>query len=304
MVSIPVTGPLQAFKTGDGGGVGVAPASTGPPVPLQLRDVRYAYAGSNSWALNGVSLELAAGRVLGLVGPNEAGKSTLCLVAAGLAPAAIGGRLEGSVSLGGRHTSSAVPHELAQRAGLLLQNPVTQLSATSPTVYEEVAFGPRNLGLPLDEVATRVEDALAALRIEGLGPRDPMHLSGGQAQLVALASVIALRPPVLVLDEPTSQLDPAGTRLVGTALAGLAGATGTAILVVEHKTWLLSDLADEIALMSGGRIIFRGPSAAMLEDELLADLGVEPPPVVRLRRSLVERGLAPEPSLLAGEGAS
>ena len=299
-----MTGSPQPRKTGDSGGAGVAPASAGPPVALQLRDVRYAYAGSENWALDGVSLELTAGRVLGLVGPNEAGKSTLCLVAAGLAPAAIGGRLEGSVALGGRDTSSALPHELAQRAGLLLQNPVTQLSGTSPTVYEEVAFGPRNLGLPLDEVATRVEDALAALRIEGLGPRDPMHLSGGQAQLVALASVIALRPPVLVLDEPTSQLDPAGTRLVGKALAGLAGATGTAILVVEHKTWLLSDLADEIALMSGGRIIFRGATAAMLDDERLADLGVEPPPVVRLRRSLVERGLTPEPSLLAGEGQS
>jgi energy-coupling factor transporter ATP-binding protein EcfA2 len=131
-----------------------------------------------------------------------------------------------------------------------------------------------------------------------------MRLSGGQAQLVALASVIALRPPILVLDEPTSQLDPAGTRLVGEALAGLAAATGTAILVVEHKTWLLSDLADEIALMSGGRIVFRGPTAAMLDDERLTDLGVEPPPAVRLRRSLVERGLALDPSLLAGEGSS
>jgi energy-coupling factor transporter ATP-binding protein EcfA2 len=88
------------------------------------------------------------------------------------------------------------------------------------------------------------------------------------------------------------------------ALAGLAGATGTAILVVEHKTWLLGDLADEIALMSGGRIVFRGPTAAMLDDERLADLGVEPPPVVRLRRLLVERGLALEPSLFAGEGSS
>lgn len=299
-----MTGPPGALEIGDSGGLGVVPASTVPPVPLQLRDVRYTYAGSRSCALNGVSLELGAGRVLGVVGPNEAGKSTLCLVAAGLAPAAIGGRLEGLVALGGRDTSSAAPHELAQRAGLLLQNPVTQLSATSQTVYEEVAFGPRNLGLPVGEVATRVEDALAALRIDALAPRDPMHLSGGQAQLVALASVIALRPPVLILDEPTGQLDPAGTRLVGSALAGLAEATGTAILVVEHKTWLLRDLADEIALMSGGRIVFRGPTVAMLDDERLADSGVEPPPIVRLRRSLVERGLVLDASLIASERPS
>ncbi len=255
-------------------------------------------------ALDGVSLELAAGRVLGVVGPNEAGKSTLCLVAAGLAPAAIGGRLEGQVTLNGRETSSAAPYELAQRAGILFQNSVTQLSGTAPTVYEEVAFGPRNLGFSVDEVATQVEDALATLHIDTLGPRDPMHLSGGEAQLVALASVIALGPPVLVLDEPTSQLDPAGTRLVGKALAGLAAGTGTAILVVEHKTWLLSDLADEIVLLYDGRIVDRGPTGALLRGERLANLGVEPPPAVRLWRAAAERGLALDPVLLGDAGAA
>ena len=271
---------------------------------LRLDGARYGYAGTRRWVLDGVSLEVAAGRVLGVVGPNEAGKSTLCLVAAGLAPAAIGGRLEGEVLLGGLSTRAANPHEMAQRAGILFQNPVTQLSATAATVYEEVAFGPRNLGLSVDEIADRVEHALAVLRIEALGPRDPMRLSGGQAQLVALASVVALRPPVLVLDEPTSQLDPAGTRLVGEALAGLAAGTGTAVVVVEHKTWLLADLADECVLIADGRVVVHGATADVLGDDRLVELGVEPPPAVRLRRAATARGLALDPIVLEEAAAA
>ncbi len=271
---------------------------------LRLVDVRYAYAGTQRWVLDGISLRLQAGRVLGVVGPNEAGKSTLCLVAAGLAPAAIAGRLEGEVLLGGVPTAAARPHEMAQRAGILFQNPVTQLSATAATVYEEVGFGPRNLGLSVDEIAGRVESALAALGIEALAPRDPLRLSGGQAQLVALASVIALRPPVLVLDEPTSQLDPAGTRLVGEALAGLAAATGTAILIVEHKTALLADLADEVVVIAGGKAVIRGHTAEVLADDRLVELGVEPPPAVRLGRAAAARGVHLDAGILAEVAAS
>jgi energy-coupling factor transport system ATP-binding protein len=275
----------------------MTPASP-PAAALRLEAVRYAYAGTRRWVLDGVDLEIAGGRVMGVIGANEAGKSTLCLVAAGLAPAAIGGRLEGEVRIGGLLTATADPHEVAQRAGILFQNPITQLSATAPTVYEEVAFGPRNLGLPVGEIADRVENALATLRIEALAPRDPMRLSGGQAQLVALAAVVALRPPVLVLDEPTSQLDPGGTRLVGETLAGLAADTGIAILVVEHKTSLLADLADECALVADGRIVVVGPAAEVLADDRLVELGVEPPPAVRLRRAATTRGIAIEASLL------
>ena len=274
-------------------------AAAADDVVLRLDGVRYAYAGTRRWVLDGINLRLRAGRALGIVGPNESGKSTLCLVAAGLAPAAIAGRLEGEVLLGGLPTASAKPHEVAQRAGILFQNPATQLSATAATVWEEVAFGPRNLGLAIDQIADRVEAALATLRIEALAPRDPMRLSGGQAQLVALASVIALRPPVLVLDEPTSQLDPAGTHLVGEALAGLATGTGTAILIVEHKTALLADLADEVALVADGRVVTLGLTGDVLADPRLVELGVEPPPAVRLQRAAAALGVRLDPGIVA-----
>lgn len=265
--------------------------SSNPSRGLSLANVGYRYAGASASVLDGVSLEVPSGEVVGLVGPNDAGKSTLCLVAAGLAPGSIGGQLVGSVRLDGRDTRELKPYEAAQRCGILFQNPVTQLSGTASTVFEEVAFGPRNLGLEVAEIVTRVEAALATLRIAGLVARDPHRLSGGEAQLVALASVLAMQPGVLVLDEPTSQLDPAGTRLVGEALARLAADTGTAILIVEHKTSLLARLADRVALLDGGRIVEQGSAAAVLGSEALAAHGVRPPERVATRQAIAAAGL-------------
>ena len=257
---------------------------------LRLASVGYAYAGTAKPVLNDIDLEVEPGRVVAVVGPNEAGKSTLCLVAAGLAPASIGGRLTGSVLLGGAETATLKPFEAAQSCGILFQNPATQLSGTTATVWEEIAFGPRNLGLPLDDVVGRVESAMAALGIAALADRDPTRLSGGQAQLVALAAVVALGPSVLVLDEPTSQLDPAGTRFVGDALARLATEAGTAILLVEHKTALVARIADEAVLLVGGRIEGRGPARALLADPTIEEHGVEPPPSVRIERAAAAAG--------------
>ena len=192
---------------------------------LSLRSVTYRYAGSSRRVLRSLDLSIERGEVLGVVGANDAGKSTLCLVAAGLAPTTIGGRLDGEVAIDGAPSAGARPHELAQRCGVLFQNPVTQLSGTTSTVWEEIAFGPRNLGLALEAIVERVAWALSLLNIDVLAPRDPARLSGGQAQLVALAAVLAMRPSYLVLDEPTSQLDPHGTELAGEALGRLAASS-------------------------------------------------------------------------------
>ena len=264
-----------------------APVSPG----LVLAGASYRYAGAAGPSLRGVSLTLAPGRVVGVVGPNESGKSTLCLVAAGLAPGVIGGRLDGSVRIDGVETSALRPHELAQRCGLLFQNPATQLSGTTATVFEEVAFGPSNLGLPARDVVERVWQALRAAGVEDLAPRDPARLSGGQGQLVALASVLALRPRYLVLDEPTSELDPAGTRLVAAALARTARETGAGILLVEHKTDVLAEIADEVVVLEGGAVALAGSVAVVLADPRLVELGVEPPASVRLERAVRSAGI-------------
>lgn len=259
---------------------------------LILSDVRYRYAGATGHALDGADVTVRPGEVVGVVGPNDAGKSTLCLVAAGLAPGTIGGTLEGSVTVDGAETRDQKPHQHAQQTGVLFQNPATQLSGTTRSVWEEVAFGPRNLGLPLGEVVARTDAALEALRITQLGERDPGRLSGGQAQLVALASVMALGPRYLVLDEPTSQLDPRGTWLVGDALAQIASAGNTGILLVEHKTDLLARLAARLVILDGGRTVRSGAAAALLADPSLRSHGVEPPSAVRLRGELAAAGLS------------
>jgi energy-coupling factor transporter ATP-binding protein EcfA2 len=258
---------------------------------LRLEAVQYGYAGGGGPVLDGIDLVLEPGRVLGIVGANDSGKSTLCLVAAGIAPATIGGRLEGRVTIDDMDTKAARPHEVAQRAGILFQNANTQLSGIAPTVWEEVAFGPRNLSLPLDEVIARVEAALDALGIAELAPRDPQRLSGGQAQLVALAAVLALRPAYLVLDEPTSQLDPEGTHLVGDALARTTERTGAGILIVEHKADLLELLAEDVAVLDRGRISLRGPGRDILADPAIEALGVSAPSRVRLQRAAQRAGV-------------
>lgn len=268
---------------------------------LVLDGVTYRYAGSARPALDGIDLSIGPGEVVGVVGANEAGKSTMCLVAAGLAPATIGGRLEGRAMIDELVTTEARPHELAQRCGVLFQNPVTQLSGTAPTVWEEVAFGPRNLGLALELIVERVDAALRALAIADLAPRDPRRLSGGQAQLVALASMVAMRPAYLVLDEPTSQLDPLGTKLVGAALVDLIADTETGILLVEHKTDLLSEVAQRVVVLAAGRIVAMGHAADILADPRLADWGVEAPSAIRIGRAATEAGVTlPDPASWAG----
>lgn len=258
---------------------------------IGLDGVRYQYAGARTWALDGVDLSVEAGEILGVIGPNDAGKSTVCLVAAGLAPAVTGGRLEGAVWLVDAPTAGLPAHEAARRCGFLFQNPLAQLSGTAATVWEEIAFGPRNVGLDRGLIAERVGAALGLLRIDHLAARDPGKLSGGQAQLVAMASVLALAPRALVLDEPTSQLDPEGTRLVGEAIRRIADETGSAVLLVEHKTALLDAISDRVAVLSAGRTVTVGPARDVLAGDALVELGIDPPPGVRLRRAATTSGV-------------
>jgi energy-coupling factor transport system ATP-binding protein len=260
---------------------------------LKLSLVSYRYAGTNRLSLRDVNLELADGEVVGVVGANEAGKTTLCLVASGLAPRSIGGTLGGSVLIDGRATADLPMHELAALVGICFQNPYTQLSQVADTVFEEVAFGAMNLGLDRVEVIKRVNAALDAVGIAELGERDPRRLSGGQMQLVAVAGLLAMRPRHLVLDEPTAQLDPEGKALVVAALRRLAAA-GTGLLIAENDTGLLVGLCSRVVVVEKGALAVVGPTTAVLADPRLDAWGVEPPARVRLSRTLAAAGLAAE----------
>jgi len=259
---------------------------------LQLTGVSYRYAGYSTEVLRDVDLRLDDGEIVGLVGPNESGKSTLCLVASGLAPASIGGALRGTLTIDGEPMAGLTTHELAERVVVGFQNPNTQRSGIAATVFEEIALGPMNLGLSVEETVARTRESIGRLRLEPIIRRDPQRLSGGQSQLVAIASLLAMRPRHIILDEPTAQLDPAGTRLVGEALRSLAG-TGTSLLIAEHKTDLLDGLCSRIIAIEGGSIVRDGPTAEVFDDPRLADLGIEPPARARLAQALAGRGLDP-----------
>ena len=263
---------------------------------LRLSGVGYRYAGARSPALLDVDLELSDGVVVGVVGASEAGKTTLCLVASGLAPRTVGGQIRGTVTLDGEDIDGWPMHRISERVAIGFENPTTQLSQVASTVFEEIAFGPMNLGLPANEVVARTWDAMDSLRIEDLAERDPRRLSGGQQQLVAMAGLLAMRPEHLVLDEPTAQLDPAGTRLVADAVAALA-ADGASILIAEQKTDLLAEVADRVVVLGAGRVLLEGPAADVLSDSRLAEAGVAEPSAVRLLRSAESSGL--DPALLA-----
>jgi energy-coupling factor transporter ATP-binding protein EcfA2 len=222
-------------------------------VTLELRGVRYRYAGAGRRSLVDAELALADGEIVGLVGPNEAGKTTLCLVASGFAPVSIGGALTGDVRLDGAPMPAHAPWQLAGRTGLLLAELATQRSGMTASVLEEVAFGPVNLGLEVRETRDRATWAMAVLGIEDLADRRPAALSGGQARLVAIASILAMRPRLLVLDEPVGELDARGRERLVRVLRDIAG-TGTSILVAEHDTAFLADLGARVVAIRGGRV--------------------------------------------------
>jgi energy-coupling factor transporter ATP-binding protein EcfA2 len=223
---------------------------------LELRDISYRYPGSARPAIEGIDLSIADGEIVGLAGANDAGKSTLCLVASGLAPASIGGELSGDVLIDGTSIRGRRPHELAGRTGIVFQDPATQRSGITSSVFEEVAFGPVNLGWSVAASVAATREALRTLGIEDLAERHPARLSGGQAQLEAIASILAMRPRLLVLDEPTAQLDPEATALVIEALRAVAAA-GTSLLVAEHRTDVLAALGTRVVVLESGRVAQR-----------------------------------------------
>ena len=218
---------------------------------LELRAVSYRYAGSKRPAIEALDLSIGPGEIVGLVGPNEAGKTTTCLVASGFAPVSIGGELTGDVLLDGERLAPRAPWELAGRSGLLLD--VAHRTGMTGTVLEEVAFGPINLGLEREETLERATWAMGALGIRDLADRPPAHLSGGQQRLVAIAGILAMGPQVLVLDEPLGELDTdARDRLVAALRTVAAG--GASVLVAEHDLEFLAALGARIVPIRDGRL--------------------------------------------------
>ncbi|MHA1713214.1 MAG: ABC transporter ATP-binding protein, partial [Candidatus Ranarchaeia archaeon] len=220
-------------------------------------------------ALKKINLEIKRGEFVAVMGPNGAGKTTLCLSLNGAVPNITGGEMEGIVDVLGWDTIEHHTYEIASKVGMILQDPETQLFSTD--VFSEIAFGLENLGYPKEDIIERIEWAMNATRIKGLEKRTPWTLSGGQKQRVAIAAIMAMRPEILVLDEPTSQLDPIGTHEVFSVVKDLNKKYNTTVVMAEHKTELIAQYADRVILMNKGQVIADGPTDEILSQRDLLD---------------------------------
>ena len=256
---------------------------------MECKNVTYSYPLTKQPSVKNINLKFERGKFYSVIGANGNGKTTLCAVLRGFAPDFYKGELQGEVLLEGKRLTE-YGGELARKIGFVFQNPFTQISGVKDTVFEEVAYGLENFGIPVDEIVSRVTEVMKITDIEQLAEKNPFELSGGQMQRVALASVIVLEPDILIIDEPTSQLDPEGTESVFEIIRKMKEKKKT-IILVEHKIDLIAEYTDEVIAMKNGEVIAKGTKKQVLSDLSLLEAGIALPQVAILGRRLVEKGL-------------
>jgi energy-coupling factor transport system ATP-binding protein len=247
---------------------------------LRIDNLRVRYPGRSNAALDDVSVSVNAGEVVGVTGPTGAGKSTLCLAAVGLIPRVVRASVEGTVLVGDVDATKARAAELAGQAGIVFSAPALQLSASKPTVRDELAFGLENLAVPREQMGERIDAVMDRLAIRHLADRDPLALSGGEQQRVAIASIVVMGTDVIVLDEPAAQLDPSGVAQMASLVREMA-ADGRVVMVAEHVPDMLA-ATERCLVLDHGRIVVSAAPGAALADDAAVDAGVEVPTVVVL----------------------
>lgn len=238
---------------------------------ITLDTVTYRYPQTRTPALDDVSLHIPQGQFCAVVGANGAGKSTLCYAISGFIPHFYKGTLAGTLTVAGHETAETPLAELAGHVGLVFSNPFNQITGARFTVLEEVAYGLENLGVPRAEMRERAHAALRLTGLDGLDDRSPYALSGGQQQRLAIASVVVMQPQLLVLDEPTSQLDPAGTRDIFALLDRLASSGETTVVLASHKLEWVGTHADRVIVLDAGRVLLDDEPRAVLGSPVSAE---------------------------------
>jgi len=217
-------------------------------IPISIKDLHFSY--EDKKILRGIEFELEKGKISSVIGLSGCGKSTLCYCICGIIPHIIEGDLSGTVKVFGKDVSDARIAELSEKIGIVFQNPDTQLF--SPTVEDEVAFGPENLCVPRQEISSRIEESLRIVGMSDFRKRHPHNLSGGEKQLIAIASVLAIKPKILLFDESLSQIDDEGSERIKEVMLDLKK-MGKSILTVEHDLKNL-DISDEVLLLDSGKL--------------------------------------------------
>jgi energy-coupling factor transport system ATP-binding protein len=257
---------------------------------IEISNYSFKYSGADNPALGDINLNVGKGDFIGIIGPSGAGKSTLLMSLNGIVPHYYGGDFFGSVKICGLDTVEAGCVALSRHVGSVLQDPETQI--VTSLVEDEIAFSLENFNMPPDEIGRRVTESLELAGIPHLRKRDTAGLSGGQKQRVVVAAAIALHPDILVLDEPTSELDPVGSRLIFETLSRLNRDYGMTIIIVEQKIMLLSQYCTRMMTMANGKILTDMSTAETLSQSgKLIDMGINCPRVVSLARRLEDEGL-------------
>ncbi len=262
-------------------------------VIAHLDKVSYIYPNSDDFVLKNISLEIYRGEFLGIIGPTGAGKTTLCLTLNGIVPQFYGGRFFGYVTVAGLDTLEHPVSKLAQYVGAVFEDPETQLISTS--VENEIAFTLENLRIPREQILDCIPRVLAAVRLEGTEKKNPQELSGGQKQRLAIASALAVQPDLLILDEPTSQLDPIGSQEVFATVKELNQKLGITIVMVSHAAEEMAEYVDRVAIISGGTLQAIGsPDEIYSQVELLKQNALRPPEVAQTFQEIFQRGIRKE----------
>ena len=256
---------------------------------FKLKDVSYKYPLEDREILKNINLDIKKGEFWAVIGKNGSGKTTLCNVLRRFVPDFYKGELKGKITLEGKELKDYSAKEIVQKVGFVFQNPFTQISGVKETVFEEIAFGLENLALDAEYIRKRVEETLKLLRIEELRDKNPYELSGGQGQKVALASIIAMDPEIMVIDEPTSQLDPKGTEEIF-EIIDILKKEGKTIILVEHKLELIAEYAEKVMVLDEGEMILSGNTEDVLKNKILLEKEIGIPQYAALAYRLMDEG--------------
>lgn len=257
---------------------------------IDIHNLTYSYPSATKPSIKDVSVTINKGDFVILTGPSGCGKTTLCRCFNGLVPHFYNGTLEGEITVAGLNVAEQKIPELARHVGLVFQNPENQLFALS--VEKDVAFGLENFGMPREEMRERVDWALEMAGISELSERPPHELSGGQQQRVAIASVLAMQPEIMVLDEPTSFLDPVGAEQIFEVLYDLNKKLGITIILVEHRLDLAAKYANHVIVMNEGSIALTGTPREIFTSEKARLIGIGIPKATKLYQHLKNGGVA------------
>lgn len=257
---------------------------------IEFQNVSFTYKGADKPALTDINLKINKGEIVLITGPSSAGKTTLCRAMNGLIPELFKGEMHGKVIVADQYSTTDYDiTQLSKIVGLMFQDPDSQLLC--PTVLEELAFGPENYGVPVEEIQKRIDSLLEACRLQNVLEKNPHALSGGQQQAVALASVLTMQTPVLVLDEPTSNIDPIGSETFLRLIKDIAKSLNLTVIIVEHKIEELASFVDRLIVMDEGKIILDGdPQEVLKKVELMDDIGLNVPDVTLLAAKMKSQG--------------